>query len=134
MKLGSSLLVLFSLACASAPPPANNGTAADSTAATATSAERLEPVWAMRACERATFGEPVAMTLDFGGTVFVADASPPRVVSYAEESQKCIEFQPPDDSPAFRPSDVAVRGFFVYAVDEPDRALLRWDASGSWRD
>ncbi|HEU4928772.1 MAG TPA: NHL repeat-containing protein, partial [Candidatus Krumholzibacteria bacterium] len=108
--------------------------AADSTAAAPAATERLDAVWAMRACERASFGEPVAITLDFGGTVYVADASPPRLVSYAEESQRCIEFQTPEDSPAFRPSDVAVRGFFVYAVDEPDRALLRWDASGSWRD
>jgi DNA-binding beta-propeller fold protein YncE len=125
-----SALLVLSLACASAPPPTND----THTAAAVDSAQGLEPVWAMRACERASFGEPVAMTVDFGGTVYVADASPPRVVSYAEESQRCIEFQPPDDSPAFRPSDVAVRGFFVYAVDEPDRALLRWDASGSWRD
>jgi DNA-binding beta-propeller fold protein YncE len=74
------------------------------------------------------------LCVDFGGTVYVADGSPPRLISYTESSQKCIEFQPPDDTPAFAPSGVAVRGFFVYAVDEPDRALLRWDASGSWRD
>ena len=134
------LIALFMLACASSPPPNGTSTRADSTVtgsgngSASADVQALEPVWAMRACERASFGEPVAMALDFGGTVFVADASPPRLVSYAEESQRCIEFQPPDDSPAFRPSDVAVRGFFVYAVDETDRALLRWDASGSWRD
>jgi DNA-binding beta-propeller fold protein YncE len=66
--------------------------------------------------------------------VVVADASPPRLVSYTAESERCVEFQAPDPWPAFRPSGVAVRGFFVYAVDEPDRVLLRWDASGSWRD
>lgn len=88
----------------------------------------------MRTCDRVTFGEPVGLCVDFSGTVYIADASPPRLVSYTESSERCVEFQAPADSPAFRPSDVAVRGFFVYAVDEPDRALLRWDASGSWRD
>lgn len=88
----------------------------------------------MRTCDRVTFGEPVGLGVDFGGTVYIADASPPRLVSYTESSERCVEFQVPADAPAFRPSDVAVRGFFVYAVDEPDRTLLRWDASGSWRD
>lgn len=88
----------------------------------------------MRSCERVTFGAPAAVCVDFGGTVYVADGSPPRMISYTESSQKCVEFQTPDDAPAFSPSGVAVRGFFVYAVDEPDRTLLRWDASGSWRD
>ncbi|HXV13259.1 MAG TPA: NHL repeat-containing protein [Candidatus Krumholzibacteria bacterium] len=96
--------------------------------------ESVAPVWAMRACDRVTFGAPAALCVDFGGTVYLADASPPRLLSYTESSQRCVEFQTPDEWPAFRPSDVAVRGFFVYAIDEPDRALLRWDASGSWRD
>lgn len=88
----------------------------------------------MRSCERVAFGAPAALCVDFGGTVYVADGSPPRLASYTEASERCVEFQSPDVWPAFRPSDVAVRGFFVYAVDEPDRALLRWDASGTWRD
>jgi sugar lactone lactonase YvrE len=46
----------------------------------------------------------------------------------------CQEFQAPADRPAFRPSGVAVRGFFVYAVDEANRLLLRWDSSGTYRD
>ncbi len=130
------LPVAFALACASsAPPPSDIPSPAASTAApTSPADESITPDWAMRACQRVTFGAPVAVSVDFGGTVFVADGSPPRLVSYTESSQKCVEFQTPDDWPAFRPSDVAVRGFFVYAVDEPDRALLRWDASGTWRD
>ncbi len=136
MRIVLIIIGILATSCASSSPPPDRGGAggADSVAAGPAGAETLEPIWAMRACERATFGEPVALALDFGGTVYVADASPPRLVSYAEESQRCIEYQTPEDSPAFRPSDVAVRGFFVYAVDEPDRALLRWDASGSWRD
>jgi streptogramin lyase len=94
----------------------------------------LDPEWGMRACDRLAFGAPVAVCVDFNGAVVVADASPPRLVAYTESPERCQEFQPPADRPAFRPSDVAVRGFFVYAVDEVDRALLRWDASGTWRD
>jgi sugar lactone lactonase YvrE len=81
-----------------------------------------------------TLGDPVAVTVDFNGVVVVADASPPRLVSYHPAGAQCQEFQAPADRPAFRPSGVAVRGFFVYAVDESNRLLLRWDASGTYRD
>jgi tripartite motif-containing protein 71 len=121
------------LACShAAPPPADS--VPDGSPAASIETETLTPEWAMRSCERVAFGAPAALCVDFGGTVYVADGSPPRLVSYTEESKRCVEFQTPDAWPAFRPSDVAVRGFFVYAVDEPDRALLRWDASGTWRD
>jgi sugar lactone lactonase YvrE len=81
-----------------------------------------------------TLGDPQAVTVDFGGVVLVADTSPPRLVSYHPPTAACQEFQAPVDRPAFRPSGVAVRGFFVYAVDETNRLLLRWDASGTYRD
>lgn len=116
------------LACASSTPPA------DGLRPVTAPEIQLAPTWSMRQCERVTFGAPNALCVDFGGTVYIADGSPPRLLAYTESSQRCVEFQAPDDTPAFRPSDVAVRGFFVYAVDEPDRSLLRWDASGSWRD
>jgi tripartite motif-containing protein 71 len=124
-------IILLTLACASSGPPVEKGAApADVTTAT----DSLTPEKAMRSCERVTFGAPSSLCVDFAGTVVVADASPPRLVSYTAESERCVEFHSPDPWPAFRPSGVAVRGFFVYAIDEPDRVLLRWDASGSWRD
>jgi sugar lactone lactonase YvrE len=85
-------------------------------------------------CERVTLGAPMAVCLDFGGAVIVADALPPRLVSFDAAAGGCTEFQAPADRPAFQPSDVSVRGFFVYAVDEANRMLLRWDASGAYRD
>ncbi len=130
--LTSILPLTVVLACASAAPPSSQIRPDDAPAPPAT--ETLTPAWTMRACDRVTFGAPAALCVDFGGTVYLADASPPRLLSYTESSQRCVEFQTPDEWPAFRPSDVAVRGFFVYAIDEPDRALLRWDASGTWRD
>lgn len=129
----SALAAGFALACSHAAPPPPDS-APDGSPASSIPTETLTPEWAMRSCERVTFGAPAALCVDFGGTVYVADGSPPRLASYTEESERCVEFQTPDVWPAFRPSDVAVRGFFVYAVDEPDRALLRWDASGTWRD
>ena len=86
-----------------------------------------------RACPTITPGKPTGVCTDFGGNVVVADASPPRLVLFRGD-QGCQEFQLPGDQPAFRPSDVSIRGFFVYAVDETDRMLLRWDSSGSYRD
>jgi hypothetical protein len=124
-------ILLFCIACASSAPPVEKSAApADVTTAT----DSLTAEKAMRACERVTFGAPTSLCIDFGGTVVIADASPPRLVSYAAQSERCVEFHSPGPWPAFRPSGVAVRGFFVYAVDEPDRVLLRWDASGTWRD
>jgi tripartite motif-containing protein 71 len=86
-----------------------------------------------QACARLAPGKPIGMGVDFGGTVIVADASPPRLIAFTGDGL-CQEFQLPADQPAFRPSDVSIRGFFVYAVDETDRMLLRWDSSGSYRD
>jgi len=85
-------------------------------------------------CDRVALGAPVAVCLDFGGTVIVADASPPRLVAYDAGALTCTEFQSPAARPAFQPSDASVRGFFVYAVDETNRMLLRWDSSGAYRD
>ena len=97
------------------------------------SAETLTPDDAWNTCAHLTPGEPVGVCVDFGGTVVVADASPPRLIAFRGDGH-CQEFQLPGDQPAFRPSDVSIRGFFVYAVDESDRMLLRWDSSGSYRD
>jgi WD40 repeat protein len=105
------------------PPPAPEATA-----------EPLVPVLSWQSCDRLALGAPVAICVDFGGGVVVADASPARLVSYRESTHSCQEFQQPDGMPGFRPSDVSIRGFFVYAIDETDRMLLRWDSSGSYRD
>jgi sugar lactone lactonase YvrE len=120
------------LACAptqDAPRPSPSP-APTSVAAT----DSLTPTITFHTCDRVTLGDPRAVTVDFGGVVVLADASPPRLVSYRPASGQCQEFQAPAGRPAFRPSGVAVRGFFVYAVDESNRLLLRWDSSGAYRD
>jgi SMP-30/Gluconolactonase/LRE-like region len=108
--------------------------AAHSATAPVASADTLAIQFSFQSCGRVTLGAPSAVCLDFNGALILSDASPPRLASYDAASGTCTEFQPPADRPAFRPSDVAVRGFFVYAVDEADRLLLRWDSSGAYRD
>ncbi len=119
----------FWLAAACAP-------ASDATHPVSTSSVPADTVAAalVLRCERVILGSPVAVCLDFGGTVVVADASPPRLIAYDAGTQACTEFQSPVDRPGFQASDVSVRGFFVYAVDETNRMLLRWDSSGAYRD
>jgi sugar lactone lactonase YvrE len=119
----------FALAAACAPTNDATHPAPTSTIPADTAASALT-----FRCDRVTLGSPVAVCLDFGGAVIVVDASPPRLVKYDPGAHTCTEFQSPAARPAFQPSDVSVRGFFVYAVDETNRMLLRWDSSGSYRD
>ncbi|MDH4036785.1 MAG: NHL repeat-containing protein [Candidatus Krumholzibacteria bacterium] len=125
----SLAMIILSLGAAScapgadAPPPATGGEPAS----------LLTPDAAWNACATITPGKPAGVCTDFGGNVVVADTSPPRLIVFRSVGA-CQEFQIPDGQPAFRPSDVSIRGFFVYAVDETDRMLLRWDSSGSFRD
>jgi len=124
-------------ACAPAQETQSKSSAADAAVSApvgAVSPDTLAPTITFHTCDRVTLGDPRAVTVDFGGVVVIADASPPRLVSYHPAGGQCQEFQAPADRPAFRPSGVAVRGFFVYAVDETNRLLLRWDSSGTYRD
>jgi sugar lactone lactonase YvrE len=123
--LTAAVLVLVLAACA---PARDSGPAAD---APLSELMTTDSTWA--ACARLVPGDPAGVCVDFGGTVFVADGSPARLVAYAAEG-RCQEFSQPDGRPGFRPSDVSIRGFFVYAIDETDRLLLRWDSSGAYRD
>jgi DNA-binding beta-propeller fold protein YncE len=77
-----------------------------------------------------SLGEPLAVALDFGARAIVADGSPGRLVRWSGPDT-AVEFQRPS---GFYPSDVAVSGFFVYAVDEPARRILRFDDRGAYRD
>jgi tripartite motif-containing protein 71 len=126
LGLGGALV----FACAPAQDTAPNSSPAPSSGA----ADTLDAAFSFRTCDRVTLGDPQAVTVDFNSVVVIADASPPRLLSFHPETNACQEFQAPADRPAFRPSGVAVRGFFVYAIDESNRLLLRWDSSGAYRD
>lgn len=119
---------MIAAAAACAPPPP-----VSTDASLPATLEMLTPDDSWETCAHVTPGEPVGVCVEFGGKTIMADASPPRLAAFGADGS-CQEFQLPGDQPAFRPSDVSVRGFFVYAVDETGRALLRWDASGAYRD
>jgi len=136
MRFSISILLASALmaACAPAQDVAQRAPSDQAASGTSLPADTLDAVDAFAACERVTLGAPGSVSLDFGGALIVADGSPPRLAAWSPATDNCVEFQSPPDRPAFRPSDAAVRGFFVYAVDEANRLLLRWDSSGSFRD
>lgn len=78
-------------------------------------------------------GEPVAVAVNFEGRAFVADVSPARLVGLRIDKAVAQEFQSPPEA-GFYPSDVAVHGFFIYAIDVTNRALIRFDDRGAFRD
>lgn len=79
-------------------------------------------------------GEPVAVTVDFQGGIFIADGIPGRIVKFDIANSSSVEFQHPSNSPGFYPSDCRLQGFFLYAVDEVNRTILRFDTNGAYRD
>lgn len=97
-------------------------------------ADAVAPDYVFHQSGRITIGAPLAVAVDFEGIAYVADASPARLLSIDGSTDTCDEYQKPEGIAGFYPTDVAVRGFFVYAVNETDRTLLRWDNSGGYRD
>jgi len=130
----ASILLPAALAVCAACAPASDTAPGGARPSTVPAADSLAPSLSFHACERLVIGSPVAVCVGFNGVAILADQSPPRLVSFDPATNACQEFQAPGDRPAFRASDVSVRGFFVYAVDEANRQLLRWDASGTYRD
>jgi len=79
-----------------------------------------------------TFGEPVAISRDFGGNLLVADRSPGQVIHLLLATDEAIEFDLPPIGPGFTPVDLKQTGFFVYVVDAIERTLLRFYKTGSY--
>lgn len=79
-------------------------------------------------------GEPLALSVDFAGAVYVGDGAPGRIVCWPASGEGPIEFQKPSQQPGFYPSDVEASGFFLYALDPIRRTLLRFDNRGAYRD
>lgn len=118
-------------ACGSggAPAPSTGSPPSDDFVA----ATEIAPDVVFRRIGDVTLGAPRAVAVDFGGIAFIADVSPGRLVAYDPARSQVIEFHQPN-SPGFYPSDVGVRGFFIYAIDESFRTLLRFDNTGAFRD
>jgi sugar lactone lactonase YvrE len=96
--------------------------------------EHVAPVAVYRSTGNVELGEPLAVSIDLRGDMYIADGLPGRIVHLAEDGSSAFEFETPGRSPGFYPSDVKLTGFFLYAVDEVGRALLRFDQDGAFRD
>jgi DNA-binding beta-propeller fold protein YncE len=97
-------------------------------------AEPRQPVAVYREVAGTALGEPLAVSVDFAGTVYVADGAPGRIVSWLAPGTGSLEFQRPAQQPGFYPGDIKTSGFFVYALDPDQRTLLRFDNRGAYRD
>lgn len=97
-------------------------------------ASKTPPIASYGGTNGTALGEPLGVSVDINGDMFVADGSPARVVRIGAKANRVQEFQRPTGSPGFYPTDVAVQGFFVYTVDETGRTILRFDKEGAYRD
>jgi sugar lactone lactonase YvrE len=96
--------------------------------------ERLAPIAVYRNTGNVELGEPLAVSVDLQGNMYIADGLPGRIVHLAEDGSSAFEFETPRRSPGFYPCDVKLNGFFLYAIDEVGRTLLRFDQAGAYRD
>lgn len=96
--------------------------------------ESVEPLAAYGEVGGIALGEPLAVAVDFDGNAIVADGSPGRLVMFDRGGQRSQEFEQPLGNPGFYPTDIALYGFFAYAIDETFRALVRFDKDGAYRD
>lgn len=91
-------------------------------------------IGAIREAGGVALGEPLALSVDFQGNIYVGDGIPGRVVWFDSSGKLGLEFQAPAGSPGFYPSDVKLKDFFVYVLDEVNRKVVRFDRSGTYRD
>lgn len=96
--------------------------------------EAFEPIAVYRSSGSMELGDPLAVCIGIAGDMYVADALPGRIIHLAPDGSSSFEFETPERSPGFYPSDLALNGFFIYAVDEVGRMLLRFDQEGAFRD
>jgi hypothetical protein len=96
--------------------------------------EFLTPIAVYQSTGNVELGEPLAVSVDLRGDMYIADGLPGRVVHLAEDGNSAFEFETPRRSPGFYPCDVKLTGFFLYAIDEVGRTLLRFDQNGAFRD
>jgi sugar lactone lactonase YvrE len=120
--LAISLAVIIGCASRSADTP------------TGSPIEGTEPVARIHSVGGITIGDPIAVTLGYQGSLYVADGSLGRILRIPQSGDDALEFQQPTQSSSFYPTDVKVSGFFIYALDAAGRLLLRFDRTGAYRD
>jgi DNA-binding beta-propeller fold protein YncE len=96
--------------------------------------EAVRPLVAYGEMGGIVLGEPLAVAVDFDGNAIVGDGSPGRLVMYDREGARAMEYDQPHGYPGFFPTDIALYGFFAYAIDERSRLLVRFDKDGTYLD
>lgn len=96
--------------------------------------ERFAPIAVHKSSGNVELGEPLAVSVDLRGDIYIADGLPGRIIHFTEDGSSAVEFETPGRSPGFHPCDVKLSGFFLYAVDDAGRMLLRFDQDGAYRD
>ena len=129
-KITIILLVLQAAVCIGCAPAPR----AQESAAAIREMNRRQPAAVYRSIGDVTLGEPLAVSIDIRGGMFIADGIPGRLVQFDVSGTRSVEFQSPSNSPGFFPSDCKLQGFFLYAVDEVNRTILRFDTDGAYRD
>jgi tripartite motif-containing protein 71 len=77
--------------------------------------------------------EPLGLSVDVHGFVYVADAMTGKVFRYSPGGES-VEFERPSLSASLYPIDVAVYGSYVYVLDYAENRILRYDREGSYLD
>lgn len=96
--------------------------------------EREVPVEVYTEVSGLALGEPLAVTVDIAGNMYIGDGIPGRIVCWRAGGDGSLEFQKPAQQPGFYPGDIELSGFFIYAIDPVERTLLRFDNRGAYRD
>jgi sugar lactone lactonase YvrE len=138
LRIMTFLLGVTAIAWSDGWAPAVGAVVSDSTS-TARGAvdperEKVAPLAVYGEISGLALGEPLALAVDFAGNIIVADGSPGRLVRYDRGGERAREFEQPSGNPGFYPTDVALYGFFAYAIDEAFRTLIRFDNDGAYRD
>lgn len=77
--------------------------------------------------------EPLAVTVDQRGRVYVADAMAGKIYRYSTDGSS-LEFERSSAATALFPLDLGVEGSMVYVLDYAENRVLRYDDSGAFLD
>jgi hypothetical protein len=124
--LPSHGLVLFLMSACAAPQPRLTPAPIPGQA--------VDPEAVYQTVDAVKLGEPVGVTVDLHGNIFIADGLTGQLVQIGADRTVARGFQPPPRNPSFLPSDVKLQGFFIYTIDQVGRSLLRYDKDGAYRD
>jgi DNA-binding beta-propeller fold protein YncE len=133
-RISATILTAAALAAAGPQPARAQSDPGTAAAGRSLARQVIRPIAAFGEVGGISPGEPLGVAVDFDGNAIVADGSPGRLIMYDREGARAQESEQPLGYPGFYPTDIALYGFFTYAIDERNRALVRFDKDGAYRD